>query len=351
MKLDPTIIAGGISTLGGLAGSLFGASKQDKNLKQSQDFQKQMWLMQNEYNSPVNQRKRFEEAGLNPNLMMNGSAASVASSVPSTQQSDSGNVMAQGISQATSNAAQLIAQQMDIGAQAQLRAAAAKQASAEAAKAEEEKTAVEQENQWRLNQLMAKTSNLHLQNEFQRYQNDFLKHSLEDRVDSVYWENEERKANIEVQAKNALLLDVQYAMRLIDLSYLDAEHQAQLANIIQDTATSATQAGLNRAATKSQIALAFLNYMQGEGIKIDNQTRADANRLTNTLLSNMVNSAYWKQLLDKQHYNDSQSLPNRFQRWLGIDGDATAGVAGYAVGQGVKKGKQIVHKPKKIGFR
>ena len=40
--------------------------------------------MDRDYNTAANQRKRFEQAGLNPNLMMNGSAGSVSGSVPST---------------------------------------------------------------------------------------------------------------------------------------------------------------------------------------------------------------------------------------------------------------------------
>ena len=35
-------------------------------------------LADREYNTASNQRKRFEEAGLNPNLMMNGSAGSIS---------------------------------------------------------------------------------------------------------------------------------------------------------------------------------------------------------------------------------------------------------------------------------
>lgn len=38
-------------------------------MKQQQDYALRVWNMENEYNSPVNQMKRFEEAGLNPALM------------------------------------------------------------------------------------------------------------------------------------------------------------------------------------------------------------------------------------------------------------------------------------------
>lgn len=45
----------------------------------------EMWNLQNEYNSPANQRKRMEEAGFNPNMFAGGGSSSAgnASSLPS----------------------------------------------------------------------------------------------------------------------------------------------------------------------------------------------------------------------------------------------------------------------------
>lgn len=108
---------GGLFSLGGsLVSGIFGSSAQSsankQNMKIAQmnneynermlqkqmdynsqmyDKQKQdnidMWHMNNEYNSAQNQRKRLEEAGLNPYLMMNGGSAGVAQSMsaPSAQ--------------------------------------------------------------------------------------------------------------------------------------------------------------------------------------------------------------------------------------------------------------------------
>ena len=81
--MSATIGAAAITAGAGLLGSLFGANKQDKNAQAQRDWQEKMYLMDREYNTAANQRKRFEEAGLNPNLMMNGSAGSVSGSVPS----------------------------------------------------------------------------------------------------------------------------------------------------------------------------------------------------------------------------------------------------------------------------
>ena len=76
--MSATIGAAAITAGAGLLGSLFGANKQDKNAQAQRDWQEKMYLMDREYNTASNQRKRLEEAGLNPNLMMNGSAGSVS---------------------------------------------------------------------------------------------------------------------------------------------------------------------------------------------------------------------------------------------------------------------------------
>ena len=79
--MSATIGAAAISAGAGLLGSLFGANKQDKNAQAQRDWQEKMYLMDRDYNNVVNQRKRWEQAGLNPNLMMSGSAGSVSGSV------------------------------------------------------------------------------------------------------------------------------------------------------------------------------------------------------------------------------------------------------------------------------
>ena len=50
----------------------------------SREWQERMWHEQNEYNLPVNQRKRLEEAGINPNLAFGSSASAMGTSVPGT---------------------------------------------------------------------------------------------------------------------------------------------------------------------------------------------------------------------------------------------------------------------------
>ena len=130
--MSAEIGAAALSAGAGLLGSFFGANKQDKNAQAQRDWQEKMYLIDRDYNNVVNQRKRWEQAGLNPNLMMSGSAGSVSGSVPSTGISNSGETLAQGINAAGASAAQMIAQQMDINAQSGVRAAQTRKAEEEA---------------------------------------------------------------------------------------------------------------------------------------------------------------------------------------------------------------------------
>lgn len=78
-----------ISTLGTIAGGLLQTKATKEANRQSQQFainrynvERQdnldFWRQQNEYNSAVNQKKRLQEAGLNPALLYGGSATGAA---------------------------------------------------------------------------------------------------------------------------------------------------------------------------------------------------------------------------------------------------------------------------------
>lgn len=60
------------------------ANTQNLELSKYQfDQNKEMWRIQNEYNSPQNQMNRFQQAGLNPNLIYGQGSAGNASNAPS----------------------------------------------------------------------------------------------------------------------------------------------------------------------------------------------------------------------------------------------------------------------------
>lgn len=339
--MSATIGAAAITAGAGLLGSLFGAKKQDKNAQAQRDWQEKMYLMDREYNTAANQRKRWEEAGLNPNLMMNGSAGSVSGSVPSTTMSNSGETLAQGITSAGSSAAQMIAQQMDINAQAGVR-------SAESRKAEEEADYVGQmtesqrmQNMFLLQSLSAQTKNLELKNIYQDLENQYARDSLDSRVDLVNAQNQSLANRAYLDAMNAALAQTQNAIQKVNLSWLPAEKQAGLANVIAQSSLFAAQRGMADAAARMYVSSAALNYANETGIKIDNAFRGSINQLAvdATDLSNRINA---------QGFEDTHSPLNRFWRWTGINSSALPAAGAFVLGKGLKGFKA----PKTVkGFR
>lgn len=75
-----SVIGSGISAIGNALGGVFSSSSNKKLMREQMRWQESMysrqlqdarenWKMQNEYNSPANQRKLLEEAGYNPGMM------------------------------------------------------------------------------------------------------------------------------------------------------------------------------------------------------------------------------------------------------------------------------------------
>ena len=122
--LNPTSIAGGISALGSVVGGLIGQSgsksaaktqykiAQETNAmnyriaQENNAFNERMVDKMNVYNSAKNQRKRLEEAGLNPYLMMDGGSAGTASTAPTAD--TSGTQVAPDVAGALSQGSQLL---------------------------------------------------------------------------------------------------------------------------------------------------------------------------------------------------------------------------------------------------
>ena len=340
--MSAAIGAAAISAGAGLLGSFFGANKQDKNAQAQRDWQEKMYLMDRDYNTAANQRKRWEEAGLNPNLLMNGSAGSVSGSVPSTGMSNSGETLAQGINSAGSSAAQMIAQQMDINAQKNVRDAESRKAEEEADYTGQMTESQRMQNMYLLQTLQATTKNLELKNIYQDLENQYARDSLDARVDLVTAQNQSLSNRAYLDAMNAALVDTQNRIAKVNLAWLPAEKQAGLANVIAQSALFVAQRGMSQAASRMYISSAALNYANESGIKIDNDFR----KATQQLSIDATNDASrWTQ----QKFEDTHSAPNKLWRWFGIDdgGSWLPAAGAYVLGKGSKR----MNAPKKVkGF-
>lgn len=75
-------VSGAISGGLGLIGSALNYHFQDKLMQKQNQYNLDMWRLQNEYNSPAAQMQRYQEAGLNPALMYGQVTPGNASNAP-----------------------------------------------------------------------------------------------------------------------------------------------------------------------------------------------------------------------------------------------------------------------------
>lgn len=106
--MDNGVLAASIQAGAQMAGSAASASIANaynmKLARYAADFQRQMIKEQNEYNSPLQQMKRYEDAGLNPNLIYGNGTSSAGNQseiaryhAPEIQVPELGNVIQAGI--------------------------------------------------------------------------------------------------------------------------------------------------------------------------------------------------------------------------------------------------------------
>lgn len=363
---DP-ITSGIIAGAGSLIGGLFGGSGSKKAAKyqlqaaretnqmnyqiaqENNAFNERMWEKQNAYNTPAEQRKRLEQAGLNPNLMMNGGSAGTAESAPAADTSgvqqvpDIGSTIASGYQQfgnSLSNAASQIAGMVYNNG---LQQANVDKAQAEAQSASQDARYKELQNQFAASQFLADLREKHYRGLIAKTDYEYLRDSMEDRLDSVKFQNTLTGSQSSYYNQMAGLVDVQRQIEQTNLDWLPREKQAGLAATLQNVRTMVSQMHLNYAQAKSAYAMAALNYASEVGLRIDNRLKDSTFDLAVKMAGNQVNSEYWNQKnaklnysIGNQAYNDSQRGLNPFWRWTGV----SPGIfVGYTFGKGKGKGK------------
>lgn len=373
--IAPAIISGAGSLLDGLFGAAGSAKAAKYQLQAAREtnqmnyqiaqennaFNQRMWEKQNAYNSPVEQRRRLEEAGLNPNLMMNGGSAGTAVTAPTADTSgvqqvpDIGSTIASGYQQfgnSLSNAASQIAGMVYNNG---LQQANINKVQAEAQSASQDVRYKELQNQFAASQFLADLREKQYRGKIAKQDYYYLRDSMKDRLDAVKIQNTLTGSQSSYYNQMAGLVDVQREIAQTNLDWLPLEKQAGLAATLQNVRTMVSQMHLNYAQAKNAYAMAALNYAQDAGVRIDNRLKDSTFDLAVKMAGNQVNSEYWNQknaklnyYIGNQAYNDSHRGFNPFWRWTG----ASPGIVGGAVGYTLGKGKSKFNAPKKIkGFR
>lgn len=308
--MNPLIIAGGVQALGSIAGGLFGKKGSDNaakiqykiaqetnanNYKIAQEnnaFNERMVDKMNEYNSAVNQRKRLEEAGLNPYLMMDGGSAGTATTAPTADTSsvqhapDVASSISQGsiaLGSSISNAASQIASQVY---NQNLMDANVRKVNADAATSEQDKLYKEIQNHFAAAQFLTDLRLKRMQGKLTEQDYLFAKNSMEDRLDSVKFQNTVSGSQASYYNQLAGLYGVQRQIEETNLKWLPKEKQAALSATLQNTLTMASQMHLNYAQAKSALALAALNFANEQGVRLDNKLKDSVFDLSVGLVEN-----------------------------------------------------------------
>ena len=207
--MNPQVIAGGINALGSIVGGLFGKKGSDKaakiqyqiaqetnanNYKIAQEnnaFNERMIDKMNDYNSAVNQRKRLEEAGLNPYLMLDGGSAGTATTAPTADTSsvqhapDVASSISQGsiaLGSSVSNAASHIASQVY---NSKLMEANVRKVNADASTSEQEKLYKEIQNHFAAAQFLTDIRLKRMQGKLTEQDYLYTRNSVENNRKSV----------------------------------------------------------------------------------------------------------------------------------------------------------------------
>lgn len=311
--LGASIISGAGSLIGGLfssSGSHYAARKQlqavretnQTNYQIAQDnnaFNERMWNLQNEYNTPSAQRARLEAAGLNPYLMLDGSSTGVADRAPSADTSgtqvapDVGSTIAggyQAMGNSISSAASQIAQ---FAFQNDMQNANVAKTTAEAQNTKLQNAYDNLRNQFATAQFLTDLRLKQKQGDISQYEANYLRDSLQDRLDAVKFQNTLTGSQSSYYNQLAGLYEVQHKIADTNLRWLPREKQIAIMCAIQNARTAASQMHLNYASAKNMIALAALNAANTAGVRIDNSLKNDIYDLSVGKAENEYEQGLW----------------------------------------------------------
>lgn len=352
--------AGIIAGVGSLIGGAFSSSGSAKAAKyqlqatretnqtnryiaeQNNAFNERMWEKQNEYNTPEMQRARLESAGLNPYLMLDGSSAGVAESAPTADTSgtqvapDIGSTVAggyQALGNSISNAASQIAQ---MSFQSDLQEATVAKTQAEARNSDLQNQYDTLRNQFATAQFLTDLRLKQKQGDISEYDANYLRDSMQDRLDSVKFQNTLSGSQASYYNQMAGLYDIQRQLGETNLKWLDREKQVAIMVAIQNARTAASQMHLNYASAKNMVAMAALNAASAAGVRIDNNLKDAIFDLNVGDAENKYEQGLWTNEKSRMGFDiPVTNLPGAFVQGLGNAGRGD--LKGYGTGHPVRR--------------
>lgn len=310
--------------------------------EQNNAFNERMWEKQNEYNTPEMQRARLEAAGINPYLMLDGSSAGVAESAPSADTSgtqvapDIGSTVAggyQALGNSISNAASQIAQ---MSFQSDLQEATVAKTQAEARNSDLQNQYDTLRNQFATAQFLTDLRLKQKQGDISEYDANFLRDSMQDRLDSVKFQNTLSGSQSSYYNQMAGLYDIQRQLGETNLKWLDREKQVAIMVAIQNARTAASQMHLNYASAKNMVAMAALNAASAAGVRIDNNLKDAIFDLNVGDAENKYEQGLWTNEKSRMGFDiPVTNLPGALVQGLGNAGRGD--LKGYGTGHPVRR--------------
>lgn len=350
------VISGAGSLIGGLfssSGSRYAARKQLQAVRetnqmnyqiaqQNNAFNERMWNLQNEYNTPENQRARLEAAGINPYLMLDGGSTGVAQSSPKADTSgtqvapDIGSTIAGGYQSMGNSIASAASQIAQMSFQNDLQKANVAKTQADAQNSDLQNQYDALRNQFAAAQFLADLRLKQYQGKISKYDANYLRDSMQDRLDALKFQNTVSGSQASYYNQMAGLYDVQRKIEETNLKWLPREKQVSIMAAVQNARTAASQMSLNFASAKNMIAMAALNAANEAGVRLDNKLKDSVFDLSVGLAENKYEQGLWTNEKSRMGFDIPwNNLPSAFVQGLG--NAAHGDFNGYGFGHPIKR--------------
>ncbi len=295
-----SLLAGGISTVGNLAGANKSFKMQQQLAAQQFDYNKQLMKMQQDYNNPANQMSMYRSAGINPYAVLGNNTSISASSVGQGSAPNMSNIGTEAVNSVNGAMQQLLAADMQ-PTNKQVALANAQQA-------------LTQSNLNNTNsaKAAAETDNQLLKNDILKYQSDDLKQQEQ-------LKNDLYREQIANTSANTMLTELQ----AVNQNILNRNQQKM---IDQQFAVDAARIELMRKEGKLNDAKAIAAYQQAlktaaerNGIEINNDILyRSANKIVNQNFADAVYKHYRAGVARKDYENyETDKWFNRVGKALG----------------------------------